>query len=185
MFNQHAIFGHDAATGRVLWQHPWDAKQPHVALPMALAEDRVLVSSGYGVGSELLQVKPDKEKFAAQRLLKSTRLKAKFNNPVTRGGYVYGLDDGILACLELATGELKWKDGRYGHGQFLLVRDVLLVSAENGEIVLIDLAPTQRLELARFRALDGKTWNPPALAGELLLVRNDQEAACYRLMVTP
>ena len=98
---------------------------------------------------------------------------------------MYGLDDGILACLELATGELKWKDGRYGHGQFLLVRDVLLVSAENGEIVLIDLAPTQRLELARFRALDGKTWNPPALAGELLLVRNDQEAACYRLMVTP
>ena len=107
MFNQHAIFGHDAATGRVLWQHPWDAKQPHVALPMALAEDRVLVSSGYGVGSELLQIKPDKEKFAAQRLWKSTRLKAKFNNPVTRGGYVYGLDDGILACLELATGELK------------------------------------------------------------------------------
>ena len=115
------------------------------------------------------------------RLWKTNRLKAKFNNPVTRDGYVYGTDDGILACLELATGELKWKDGRYGHGQFILVRDVLLVTAENGEVVLLDPVPSGRRELTKFQGLDGKTWNPPALAGDLLLVRNDHEAACYRL----
>ena len=69
------------------------------------------------------------------------------------------------------------------HGQFILVRDVLLVTAENGDVVLIEPAPTERRELTKFRALDGKTWNPPALAGDLLLVRNDQEAACYRLPV--
>jgi len=186
LFNQHAIFAHDAATGEVLWQHPWDSSQPHVALPVVLAGDRVLVSSGYGVGSELLQIARDRQgKFGANRLWKTNRLKAKFNNPVTRDGYVYGLDDGILACLDLATGELKWKDGRDGHGQFLLIRDLLLITAENGDVVLLDPVPTERRELTRFRALDGKTWNPPALAGDLLLVRNDQEAACYRLPVAP
>ncbi len=184
MFNQHAIFGHDAFTGRVLWQHPWDSKQPHVTLPVVLPGDRVLVSSGYGVGSEMLEIKrDDASKFSATRLWKTNRLKAKFNNLVTRDGYVYGLDDGILACVDLATGDLKWKDGRYGHGQFILVGDVLLITAENGDVVLVDPVPTERRELTGFSALKGKTWNPPALAGDLLLVRNDQEAACYRLPV--
>ena len=182
IFNQRTIFGHDASTGKVLWEHPWESKNPHVAMPVVLEGDRVLVSSGYGVGSELLQLQRDQTgKFAVNRLWKTNRLKAKFNNPVTRDGYVYGMDDGILACLELATGELKWKDGRYGHGQFILVRDVLLITAENGEVVLVDPVPTGRRELTKFQALDGKTWNPPALTGDLLLVRNDQEAACYRL----
>jgi len=58
---------------------------------------------------------------------------------------------------------------------------VLLITAENGEVVLVDPVPTGRRELTKFQALDSKTWNPPALAGDLLLVRNDQEAACYRL----
>jgi outer membrane protein assembly factor BamB len=157
-----------------------------VALPVALGDDRVLVSSGYGVGSELLQLTREKTGiFTVNRLWKTNRLKAKFNNLVTRDGYVYGLDDGVLACLDLATGELKWKDGRYGHGQFILLRDVLLIAAENGEVVLLDPVPDERRELAKFQALDGKTWNPPALVGDLLLVRNDQEAACYRLPVAP
>jgi outer membrane protein assembly factor BamB len=184
IFNQHAIFGHDAGTGIVLWQHPWDSKQPHVALPVVLAGDRVLASSGYGVGSELLHIARDGTgKFTVNRLWKTNRLKAKFNNVVTLDGYVYGLDDGILACLDLATGELKWKEGRYGHGQFILVRDLLLITAENGEVVMVEPVPSELRELAKFRALAGKTWNPPALVGELLLVRNDQEAACYRLPV--
>jgi hypothetical protein len=90
----------------------------------------------------------------------------------------------MLACLDLATGELKWKEGRYGHGQFILVADLLLITAENGEVVLLDPVPDERRELTKFQALDGKTWNPPALVGDLLVVRNDQEAACYRLPVT-
>lgn len=184
IFNQHAVFGHDAATGRVLWQHPWDRHQPHVALPVVLEGDRVLVSSGYGVGSELLQITRDTSgQFAASRRWKTNRLKAKFNNLVTRDGCVFGLDDGILACLDLASGGLKWKDGRYGHGQFILVRDLLLITAENGEVALVEPVPTGRRELTRFQALRGKTWNPPAMAGDLLVVRNDQEAACYRLPV--
>jgi len=132
-----------------------------------------------------LQITRDeKGGFTVNRLWKTNRLKAKFNNLVTRNGYAYGLDDGILACLELATGEQKWKEGRYGHGQFILLRDVLLITAENGEVVLLDPVPSERRELTKFRALDGKTWNPPAMVGDLLLVRNDQEAACYRLPVT-
>lgn len=112
---------------------------------------------------------------------KPPRLKAKFTNLVFLDGYVYGLDDGVLTCLDPTNGERRWKDGRYGHGQVILVANLLLVQTEEGEIVLVDPNPQALRELARFVALEGKTWNPPALAGSSLLVRNDREAACYEL----
>jgi outer membrane protein assembly factor BamB len=96
---------------------------------------------------------------------------------------VYGLDDGILACLELATGRMKWKGGRYGHGQVLLVDDVLLVMTETGDVVLVQADPSGHHELARSAILHGKTWNNPALAGKYLVVRNAQEAACFELPI--
>ena len=58
---------------------------------------------------------------------------------------------------------------------------LLLVTAESGDMVLVQPVPEEHRELTRFSALRGKTWNPPALAGEYLVVRNDKEAACYRL----
>jgi outer membrane protein assembly factor BamB len=98
-------------------------------------------------------------------------------------GYIYGLDDGILVCLDASTGEQKWKEGRYGHGQEILVGKLLLLTAENGDVLLLEPVPQESRVLNRFSALNGKTWNPPALAGPYLLVRNDVEAACYRLPV--
>ncbi len=184
IFNEHAVFGHERASGRVLWEHPWNPGHAHIAQPIALDGDRVLVSSGYGEGSELLQLQRDGAgRFSVKPLWKTRKLKSKFNNMVVRDGHVYGLDDGTLACVDLSTGTLKWREGRYGHGQFILVRDLLLITAENGDVALVEPVPDGRRELARFSAVKGKTWNPPALAKDLLLVRNDEEAACYRLPV--
>jgi outer membrane protein assembly factor BamB len=108
-------------------------------------------------------------------------LKSKFANLIFYSGFVYGLDDGIMACLDPATGEKKWQGERHGHGQMLLVRDLILMTAENGEVLLISPSPAEEKIVARFRALTSKTWNPPALAGEYLLVRNDIEAACFKM----
>jgi outer membrane protein assembly factor BamB len=94
---------------------------------------------------------------------------------------MYGLDDGVLVCLDLTDGERRWKGGRYGHGQTLLVGDVLLLQAEDGEVVMVAAEPDAHRELGRFPALTGKTWNHPTLAGSHLIVRNDHEAACYEL----
>jgi outer membrane protein assembly factor BamB len=102
---------------------------------------------------------------------------------IVHDGNIYGLDDGIFVCLDLQSGNRKWKRGRYGHGQMILVGDLLLVMAENGDVVLLEPTSEEHRELTRFSVLDGKTWNPPALAGAFLLIRNDKEAACYRLPI--
>ena len=108
-------------------------------------------------------------------------MKAKFANLVQRDGFAYGLDDGILACVDAKTGRRRWKGGRYGHGQMIRVGGLLLVAAEYGDVVLVEATPEEHRELTSFRALDDKTWNSPAFAAPFLLVRNDQEAACYEL----
>jgi outer membrane protein assembly factor BamB len=91
--------------------------------------------------------------------------------------------DGALACIDAATGELKWKGDRYGHGQMMLVGKLILLMAESGDIVLLEPNPAEQRELARHKVFTAKTWNPPALAGDLLFIRNDREAACLRLPV--
>ena len=187
LFNARRITAHAPDTGAVLWEYPWGLGQPHVAQPVVVAGNQVVFSSGYGVGAELLEVgRGTNGTWAAQRLWKSPRLKSKFANFFALDGHLYGLDDGVLACVTLADGSQKWREGRYGHGQMLRCGPLLLVMAENGELVLLAPTPAAPHELHRFRVFDSKTWNPPALAGEWLLVRNDQMAACLRLrLATP
>jgi outer membrane protein assembly factor BamB len=182
ILNAKSVAGHDPVDGRVLWSHPIPGGQPVVAQPLPLPGDRLLVSIGYGVGSRLFEIRsgPDGQLEAAL-LWETPRMKAKFANSVFHDGFVYGLDDGILACLDPETGNLRWKRGRYGHGQMILVDDLILLQTEKGEIVLVDPTPEELRELSRFRVVDGKIWNSPALVGPYLLVRTEKEAAMFEL----
>jgi len=181
--NAATVTGHAPKDGHILWEYAWaNNKWPKCAQPVVLEGDRVLLSASFNAGCVLLRVTTGADgTFSVTEVWKNRNMKSEFSNLVARGGFLYGLDDGILACVDLATGQRKWKDGRYGHGQVMLVDDLLLVQTEPGPVVLVEAEPSAYHEVARLQALHGKTWNTPAVAGELLLVRNDQEAACYKL----
>jgi outer membrane protein assembly factor BamB len=184
-FHHKAVAGHDVKTGATLWERPWGTGNVLCASPVVIGDDRVLFSSGYGVGAELLKLTREGEGLRVESLWHSMRMKAKFAHLFVRDGCVFGLDDGILACADLQDGSKRWRDGRYGHGQGLAVGDHYLLMAESGELVLLHPTRDAPNELARFRVLNSKTWNPIALAGDLLLVRNDREEACLRMPLAP
>jgi outer membrane protein assembly factor BamB len=181
--NENSLASHDPQTGRLLWQHSWPGKEK-IAQPVVLDDSHIFLSAGYGLGCQLLEItRDDKEEWKPKKLWDSKQLKTKFTNVVVRDDHVFGLDEGVLTCLDLKTGKRHWRGGRYGHGQVLLVDDLLLLQAESGEIVLIEANWEKFVELTKFPALAEQTWNNPALAGRYLLVRNNQEAACYELPV--
>jgi outer membrane protein assembly factor BamB len=164
--------------GKLLWEYPFPAQMDmNCSQPVVIDETHVLLSSGDGPGAALLEISES----GAKEIWKNNRLKNKFNSSVLRDGFVYGLDGTILECMDPKTGEVKWKGGRYGFGQVLLAGDFLIVLTESGELALVRATPESHQELTRFAAIEGKTWNIPAIDHGLLLVRNANEMACFRV----
>lgn len=193
MLNEQWVTAHRVEDGAVLWEHPWSSEDDGSASttqPIPLGCNRLFLSKGYGVGSSLWEVtKDDHGKYSIEPQwdvpIKRV-MKTKFSNAVVRDGYVYGLDDVLLSCIDASTGEVQWKKRRkeeFGHGQIMLVGDVILVISETGELALVEATPQEYRELASLQALDSHdtTWNTPAFAPPYLLIRNSREAACYRL----
>ncbi len=192
MVNENFVTGHDVATGRQVWEFAWPsvtAADPSASQALAVAPDKVFISKGYGSGAALYQLAPKGDgTFDAEQLWHSARvLRTKITNVAIKDGYAYGLSEGVLECVDLATGERVWKAGRYHHGQLLLVGDALLVLSEDGELFMVASGPDSRNNvLGQFQAIEGHTWNTFALYGDIVVVRNGQEAAAYRLpLATP
>jgi len=172
------------ADGRVLWNHPW--KGFASLQPTLTADGGVLIatsSPGGGIGTRRLAVTQGPGGWTAKELWTSTGLKPYFNDSVVHDGYAYGFDGAVLSCIDLRDGKRMWKGGRYGSGQMLLLADqgLLLVVSEEGELALVAAAPGQFTELARFPAMNDKTWNHPVVAGDILVVRNGREMVAFRL----
>lgn len=168
--------------GTVLWDFPWaNSIGINVAQPILVGANRFFVSAGYGKGAALVELTSAGGKLSAASVWERASMKNKFNSSVLHEGHVYGLDEGMLTCVDVLTGEQKWKARGYGYGQVTLASGHLIVTTEEGEIALVRATPAGHTELARFPALEGKTWNCPAIANGRLLVRNATQMACYKL----
>ena len=174
------VVGLTPEKGELLWEYPWDTDMGiNVSQPIMVDRNRFFISSGYGKGAALVEVKGSGNSLTASTVWENKNMKNKFNSSVLHNGYVYGLDEGILVCLDVNTGERKWKEGRFGYGQIILTNGHLIVSSDQGEVALLKATPEKYTEVARFSAVQGQTWNYPAIASGRLLVRNSTEMAAY------
>ena len=174
------------ATGAVLWKHEWQIEGATIVQPALTPDGGILVNSIVmtgGAGIRRLAVARGPGGWTVEERWTSTGLKPYFNDFVVHKGHAFGFDGTILSCIDLSDGARKWKGGRYGNGQLVLLpdEDLLLVLSEEGELALVKATPDQFTELARFKAIEGKTWNHPVLVGDVLLVRNGEEMAAFRL----
>ncbi|MFL5241004.1 MAG: PQQ-binding-like beta-propeller repeat protein [Gemmataceae bacterium] len=186
ILNGAGITSFAPTSGTRLWTYAWEGDG--IVQPALTTENDVLIGSGSGMGGagmgvRRIAVAQGASGWTAEERWTSVGIKPYFNDFVVHGGHAFGFDGNSLACIELADGKRLWKGGRYGHGQVILLadQDVLLVLSEKGEMALVAATPDQFRELARFPALEGKTWNHPVLVGDILLVRNDHEMVAFRL----
>jgi outer membrane protein assembly factor BamB len=185
--NENNVTGHDLLDGKVLWTTDWVSHSNSDACasqPVSLEDGRILLGKGYAQGSKMIRLErasgdssSNSQSWSVATLWQSSRvLKTKFTNAIYYDKRLYALSDGVLECVDPEDGKRIWRGGRFGQGQLLVVNGMLLVSAEDGRIVLAkceDGAVVYEQQI-----LDGVTWNYPAVAGPFLLVRNGTEMAC-------
>ena len=172
--------------GMPLWEHPWPGFR--IVQPAVIAGGDLLISSSDGMGgiaTRRISVSHGAGAWNVEERWTSRGLKPYFNDLVVHQGLAFGFDGRILSCIDLETGERKWKGGRYGNGQLVLLQDsdVLLVTSEDGELALVSATPDKYTEIAKMRIFESKTWNHPVIVRDLLLVRNGEEMAAFKLPV--
>ena len=183
VFTASRLAGITPDRGELLWEFPWKTQyEVNASQPIVLGSNRVFISTGYGSGAALVELTlGGGGRVDVREVWRTNRMKNQFTSSVLHEGFIYGLDESILACIDASTGALKWKGGRYGYGQVMLTGGHLIVMTESGELALVRATPESHVELARFPALEGKTWNHPAISDGFLLVRNISEMAAFDL----
>ncbi len=176
------VVGLSTDRGTLLWEAAWPSEGgSHSGQPVIIGENRIFFSSGMGIRGLALEITRDGDRLTARELWRTNRMKNNISSSVYHDGFIYGLDSGILACIDAANGELKWKTGRYGDGQTLLASGHLVITTDEGEVVLVRATPEGHQETGRTKAVEGRTLNHPALVDGFLLVRNGAQMAAFDL----
>lgn len=168
--------------GTVLWQYAWKGGT-RIVQPALTADGDLLLSRGVTSGMRRIAIANGPGGWTLEERWTTNRLKPYFSDFVLHQGHAYGFDGNILASIDVTNGERNWKGGRYGSGQLVVLadQDLLLVVSETGELALVGATPGGFTEVARYPAIEGKTWNHPVLVGDLLLIRNGAEMVAFRL----
>lgn len=174
----------DPKNGKTLWEKPWKIFMNNVQIvqPIAVSNDSIIVAAGYGKGAECFTIARDEEskKYRVQSSWKSKDLKAKFSNPILKDGYLYGLSENLLVCLEAKTGKLMWRGKKYSYGRILLVDQNLILLGHSGVLSVIDATPEEFREISSRQLLsNARCWNGPAFVNGYLLARNGEQIACF------
>lgn len=189
IFAKNGLEAYNIEDGRFLWEFPWrPTSGPNCSQPVMIpgSGNELIISTGYNKGAAKIQVVlDDSGNWNVNELWQSRDMKCKFTTPVIIGEYLYGLDNGIMACISVSDGKKQWKKGRYGHGQILQVNDHIVIQKETGGIVIMKPDPENLIEVNEFDALKSKTWNNPVMVKDKLLVRNAEEAICFDYSSSP
>lgn len=189
------LAGLDPDTGSVLWRVPIRSFRGMNILTPQVAGDGLLFTSSYGGGSFGVQVRQDKPPAgdgsgpaaAPEQWTAATKWTNRWQgymcSPVVVDGHAYLLGrDKRYACIELATGEIKWQtretfseySSMVSNGRLILALDSL------GELMLLR-ANTQKFDLLdRRRLSDRETWAHLAVVGDELFVRDLRGITLWR-----
>jgi outer membrane protein assembly factor BamB len=189
-FGGGTVTGLDPATGAILWSHPHDpGNDLNCGTPLFGPDNILFVSSAYQAGSRAIQLTDRGGVTHADELWFTTRVRFMFLNAIRIGDFVYGttgdFGPAFLTAVNVRTGESAWQVRGFARASLVQADGKVIVLTEDGDLALVRANPDRHHEITRFRVLEGKTWNPPAIDGGFLLVRNLAEMAAFDLRLPP
>ena len=161
-------------TGEVLWSIRWITRYGiNVADPILLADRKLLISSGYGKGTALVEF----DASSAETQWRVRELKNQLSPGILLDGRLYAVDgdsgrDPRLVCIEPLSGELLWEDSQFGAGSLIGVNDKLLFLGESGELSLVSPVSNGVEVLLDEQVIDGTCWTPISFADQAMFCRS-------------
>jgi outer membrane protein assembly factor BamB len=178
------LVGVDAKTGKLLWRYDRTAKGSPANIPTPLVfDDYVYSASGRG-GGGLIKIKPENGGLGVEEMYFDGSLPKAIGGTVRVGDYIYGASDALM-CIELISGEVKWKERSVGAASIVYADGNLYLHGENGEVALVEATPEAYREKGRFTPPEqpdrgkSKAWAYPAVADGKLYIFDYGKLWCY------
>ncbi|MFN2416952.1 MAG: PQQ-binding-like beta-propeller repeat protein [Pyrinomonadaceae bacterium] len=180
-FTHSRGLGLDLETGALLWDYPKAANQTANAATPVVRGNRVWISSDYGNGGGLVEIKADGK--SASEVYFTREMRNHHSSSVLIGDHLYGFSGGILTAMKFDTGEVAWKDRSVGKGSLVYADGLLYLLSENGVVGLAEATPEGYREKGRFRIPQDSlpTWAHPIVAGGHLFLRDQDTIYAYDL----
>ena len=177
-FTHQRAVGLDLNDGRLLWEYARAANNvANAATPIARG-NRVFISSDYGTGGGVVEIKPDG---TAQEVWFNKDMKNHHSSSVLVGDHLYGFSSAILTAMKFDTGEIAWRDRSVGKGSLVYADGRLYCFSERGVVGLVEATPSGYVERGRFKIEAGnlETWTHPVVAGGRLYLRDQDTIYAY------
>lgn len=184
-FTSNAVIGVRANDGRGMWQDTASANGTANCSTPLFYMNHVFSASGYGTGGALLRLSSTRNETAARRMFATSDMKNHHGGMVIIDGYLYGSSDpGILTCIDLRNGNVKWRDRSVGKGSLTYADGCIYLRSEDGPVALVQASPAGYRQLGRFdqpNRSGRKAWAHPVVAAGKLFLRDQDQMFCYRL----
>ena len=168
--------------GSLYWRYPWRTPYDvNASTPVFIPPNRFLISTGYDVGASVVEVSGSAPDMQATTVWRNKSMKNKMATAVYRDGYLYGLDNAILKCVEAANGVEQWKARGYGMGTLIWADGLLIVLSDAGRLALVKADPSGHSEIASAQVLNGLCWTAPSLANGRVYLRDMSDIVCLQL----
>ena len=168
IFAKDTVKGIEPGTGNVLWTYPWATEHDVNAADPIIFDKKVFITSGYGHGCALVDISTAEPTLVWE----NENMRSQMSGPVLIDGYLYGMDDDQLACVNWKTGEQMWVEKAPKKGSVSAAGDKLIIIGERGKLFIVQATPKGYQELSSAQVLEHLCWAMPVLANGKIYVRD-------------
>ncbi len=180
----HYYYGLGAQTGKLIWKIDCVNQRELNNTDAVVYDNFVFISSGYGKGSMLYELKNSDKGVFPETIWESEIMDNHHGGVILDNGYLYGSGSKSRGwfCLDFLTGEQKWKTT--GKGSVTYADGMLYLLDERGIMKLVSATPDSYHQTGEFNVPEGGKsmyWAHPVVCNGVLYIRHADKLFAYNV----